>query len=90
MGAIMRNFPIPLIPAPGSTANVAVINNVVSSPGIWGPPQPSLGTGPGDTLSEEEKAGAQEDLDAAKKDLQEFQNDSTPKDKLKHKLQENK
>ena len=65
----MRNFPIPLIPAPGSTANVAVINNVVSSPGVWGPPQPSIGAGPGDTLSEEEKAGAQEDLDTAKKDL---------------------
>jgi hypothetical protein len=83
MGAIMRNFPIPLIPAPGSTANVAVINNVVSSPGVWGPPQPSVGVGPGDTLSEEEKAGAKEDLDVAKKDLQEFQNDPTPEGQAK-------
>jgi hypothetical protein len=83
MGAIMRNFPIPLIPAPGSTANVAVINNVVSSPGVWGPPQPPLGAGPGDTLSEEEKAGAKEDLDSAKKDLQDFQNDPTPEGQAK-------
>ena len=83
MGAIMRNFPIPLIPSPGSTINVAVINNVVLSPGVWGPPQPSIGAGPGDTLSNEETAGAKEDLDAAKKDLQDFQNDSTPEGQAK-------
>jgi hypothetical protein len=83
MGAIMRNFPIPVIPAPGSTSNVSVTSNVVLSPGVWGPAQPSLGAGPGDTLSEEEKAGAQEDLNAAKRDLQEFQNDPTPEGQAK-------
>jgi hypothetical protein len=83
MGAIMKNFPIPTIPAPGSTSNVSVVSNVVLSPGVWGPAQPSLGGGPGDTLSEEEKAGAQEDLNAAKRDLQEYQNDATPEGQAK-------
>lgn len=77
MGAIMRNFPIPIIPAPGSIANVAVLSNVVLSPGVWGPPQPTIGAGPGDKLSPEETQGAKEDLESAKKDLQDFQNDAT-------------
>jgi hypothetical protein len=39
-GAIMKNFPIPTIPAPGSVQNVAVISNLVTSPGVWTPQPP--------------------------------------------------
>jgi hypothetical protein len=34
-GATLQNFPVPLIPAPGSTKNVSVTNNKVTSPGTW-------------------------------------------------------
>jgi hypothetical protein len=39
-GGIMNNYPIPLIPAPGSVQNVAVISNLVLSPGVWTPQPP--------------------------------------------------
>ena len=35
VGAQMNPFPIPLIPAPGSISNVAVVSNTVVSPGTW-------------------------------------------------------
>lgn len=34
-GAILQPLPIPLIPAPGSVANIAVTSNSVTSPGTW-------------------------------------------------------
>ena len=34
-GAQMTPFPIPLIPAPGSTSNVSVVSNIVVNPGNW-------------------------------------------------------
>lgn len=34
-GATLYNFPIPLIPAPGSIKNVAVNSNIITSPGRW-------------------------------------------------------
>jgi hypothetical protein len=37
-GATLNNFPIPLIPAPGSTINVSIVSNSVTSPGVWQPP----------------------------------------------------
>jgi hypothetical protein len=37
-GAIMNNFPTPVIPAPGSTSNVSVVSNLVVNPGQWAPP----------------------------------------------------
>ena len=40
-GAVMNEFPIPLIPAPGSIQNVAVTANIVVNPGVWIPPIPS-------------------------------------------------
>lgn len=40
-GATMSSLPIPIIPAPGSTLNLAVISNNVLSPGTW-PPQPPI------------------------------------------------
>lgn len=36
-GAIMNEFPIPVIPAPGSTSNIQVVSNLVTSPGTWAP-----------------------------------------------------
>mgnify|MGYP006072164313 FL=1 len=41
VGGIMNGYPIPLIPAPGSVQNIAVISNLVTSPGVW-TPQPPL------------------------------------------------
>jgi hypothetical protein len=81
-GAIMNETPIPLVPAPGSTSNISVVSNVVINPGTWTPPQispPSIVTpttpiveleAPTDVkMSEEELAGAREDLAAAENDL---------------------
>lgn len=34
-GGVMNPLPIPLIPSPGSVANVAVITNSVTNPGTW-------------------------------------------------------
>ena len=34
-GALLNELPIPLIPAPGSILNVAVVNNTVSNAGVW-------------------------------------------------------
>ena len=40
-GAQMNQFPIPVIPAPGSIQNIVVNSNVVVNPGVW-TPQPPL------------------------------------------------
>jgi hypothetical protein len=52
-GAIMNEFPIPLIPAPGSIQNVSVVTNLVTSPGVWAPalsvPGLPIGVKPPDT-----------------------------------------
>lgn len=37
-GAQLNVFPIPLIPAPGSTSNVGVTSNLVANAGVWAPP----------------------------------------------------
>jgi len=36
-GAQLSAFPIPLIPAPGSTSNVGVTSNLVTNAGVWAP-----------------------------------------------------
>jgi hypothetical protein len=45
-GAGMNQFPIPLIPAPGSVQNISVITNTVVNPGVWPklPPTPPNNT----------------------------------------------
>jgi hypothetical protein len=45
-GATMNQFPIPLIPAPGSIQNILVISNTVVNPGVWPtlPPTPPSNT----------------------------------------------
>lgn len=52
-GAIMNEFPIPVIPAPGSIQNVSVVTNLVTSPGVWTPaitlPGLPVGVNPPDT-----------------------------------------
>ena len=37
-GATLNNFPIPIIPAPGSTINVSIVSNSVTNAGVWQPP----------------------------------------------------
>ena len=39
-GAQMNQFPIPVIPAPGSIQNIAVNSNIVVNPGTWSPQPP--------------------------------------------------
>lgn len=39
VGAVGSNFPIPLIPAPGSIQNIAITSHNIVSPGTW-PPTP--------------------------------------------------
>lgn len=39
--AILNEFPLPIVPSPGSTSNIAVLSNKVTVPGTWIPPQPS-------------------------------------------------
>lgn len=34
-GGVMASYPVPIIPAPGSLSNIAVISNNVLSPGTW-------------------------------------------------------
>lgn len=36
-GALLNEFPIPLIPAPGAVANIGVTSNIVTNPGTWQP-----------------------------------------------------
>lgn len=73
-GATMNSLPIPLIPAVGAVANVAVITNSISNPGEWQQPQ-SSGGAPNFQMTEEERQGAAEDLESAKKELQAIEND---------------
>jgi len=39
-GGTMQNFPIPLIPSPGSIQNIAVTSNVITNAGVWSPQSP--------------------------------------------------
>lgn len=39
-GATMQPFPIPVLPAPGSIQNIAVLSNNVTIPGTWSPAPP--------------------------------------------------
>jgi hypothetical protein len=43
-GAIMNTLPIPIIPAPGSVANILVVSNNIVNPGVWNPQPPLLPT----------------------------------------------
>lgn len=36
-GATLNEFPIPIIPAPGSVSNAGVTSNIVTNPGTWAP-----------------------------------------------------
>lgn len=36
-GAILNEFPFPLIPSPGAISNVGVTSNIVTNPGTWTP-----------------------------------------------------
>ena len=78
-GAILNEFPIPTIPAPGSTVNVSIVSNLVNNVGTW---QPPLSTGistaieASQIMSQEEIAGAKEDLQSAKQEQELLQEES--------------
>jgi uncharacterized protein YcbK (DUF882 family) len=37
-GALLNEFPLPLIPSPGAISNIGVTSNIVTNPGTWTPP----------------------------------------------------
>jgi hypothetical protein len=61
-GAIMNEFPIPPIPAPGSIANIKVVSNVVTNPGTWSPPSPSVGAPTQDSIDADEAKAVERDI----------------------------
>ena len=36
-GAILNEFPFPIIPSPGAISNIGVTSNIVTTPGTWTP-----------------------------------------------------
>ena len=91
-GAILNEFPIPTIPAPGSTVNVSIVSNLVNNVGTW---QPPLSTGistaieASQIMSQEEIAGAKEDLQSAKQEQELLQEEiqTNPSEEAEFKLQ---
>jgi hypothetical protein len=45
-GATLQKIPIPIIPSPGSVANIAVTGNSVTNPGKWQPAPPAASISP--------------------------------------------
>ena len=91
-GAILNEFPIPTIPAPGSTINVSITSNLVNNVGTWQPPLSlgvSLAIESSQIMSQEEIAGAKEDLESAKQEQQFLQEEiqSNPSEETEFKLQ---
>jgi len=90
-GAIMNNFPIPIIPAPGSTINVSIVSNLVNNAGVWQPPltisTPSA-IEASQIMTEEETIGAKEDLEAAKQEKESLQEEieTNPSEEAEFKL----
>jgi hypothetical protein len=91
-GAILNEFPIPTIPAPGSTINVSIVSNLVNNVGVWQPPltisTPSA-IEASQIMSEEEIIGAKEDLEAAKQEQELLQEEiqENPSEEAEFKLQ---
>ena len=61
---ILNEFPIPLIPAIGTTANISVTTNIVTNPGVWTPPitLPPEEDIPDEDAPEEDEESAAQDL----------------------------
>lgn len=91
-GAILNEFPIPTIPAPGSTINVSIVSNLVNNVGVWQPPL-SISTPSSievsQIMTEEETIGAKEDLEAAKQEQELLQEEiqENPSEEAEFKLQ---
>jgi len=91
-GAILNEFPIPTIPAPGSTINVSIVSNLVNNVGVWQPPL-SISTPAAievsQIMTEEEIIGAKEDLEAAKQEKELLQEEiqENPSEEVEFKLQ---
>ena len=63
-GAIMATAPIPIQPAPGSTSNIQVTQNIITDVGIWQNPISSANTPADDELTPETRIEYQESLEA--------------------------
>jgi hypothetical protein len=91
-GAILNEFPIPTIPAPGSTINVSIVTNLVNNVGVWQPPL-SISTPSAievsQIMTEEETIGAKEDLEAAKQEQELLQEEiqENPSEEAEFKLE---
>jgi hypothetical protein len=91
-GAILNEFPIPTIPAPGSTINVSIVTNLVNNVGVLQPPL-SISTPSAievsQIMTEEETIGAKEDLEAAKQEQELLQEEiqENPSEEAEFKLE---
>lgn len=91
-GAILNQYPIPPIPAPGSTLNVSIVSNLVNNVGIWQPPIIIANIAASDVsqiMSQEELVGAKEDLLSAQteRDTLEMELENSPNEEVEYKLQ---
>jgi hypothetical protein len=64
-GALMATTPIPAQPAPGSTSNIQVTQNIVTDVGVWKKPQSSANAEIDFELTNERRAEVQEQLERA-------------------------
>lgn len=62
-GAVMATTPIPIQPAPGSTINIQVTQNIVTNTGIWQQPTSSPTNNTDEELTPEKRIEYQEKLD---------------------------
>lgn len=65
-GATLNEIPVPIVPAPGSVANVSVTTNIVTNIGQWTPALSEIDF----QMSDEEIQGAEEDLQLAQEELE--------------------
>lgn len=91
-GAVLNEFPVPTIPAPGSTSNVSIVSNLVNNVGTWQPPLSTAAAAADEAsqiMSQEEIEGAKEDLESAKQEqaLLEEEMQENPSEETEFKLQ---
>ena len=69
-GATLNELPPPIIPAPGSTANISTVSNIVTNVGQWTPPQQVAPTPP----NKEAKETVKKDFEQYKESQKEYEN----------------
>jgi len=84
-GAVLNEFPIPIIPAVGSVSNVSVTSNTVTNPGNWAPAIviPSTPGGVDFKLNPEQIQSAKAEVEDAKKLKKEYEEENTEEGVLK-------